>query len=333
MTNISSLLLGVFEKDKKTLGDKDIFNVLNEEINLEDLIDNSKDGNTTTGKKKMKQNPEGFSFLGEKNISKDDLKYYKEILEKSFELFEFRNTSSSTSTSSSASSTPMYDCNEFLKAFREKKLDDPDVFYNTIVNSLKENPLGLAYNNIIFNYKNILKITEMKDIFYFSMSYLIQNPSQNYTAVIFVPSIKGSNQISTLMSRLIISGIFHVVMMEKIPLSEIIMIHSKSFYPEGAKLFQNFNKKYFIQFFYDLEILSPVKEHIFVPRITPYSKEEEAAFFSENRYLSKDKMKKIDVHKDQVLKYYGVRKGTLIKIERVEIFNDSSGVDVCFAYV
>lgn len=297
-----------------------LLSVKDKNIKDEDLFDGINSGETAAIKAVLSQDKSPTAEAASSNLKINEtyLFYYKTILQKSFELFEFRNTG--------------YDCENFLKAFRKGKFDDLKVFSDTIINSLKENPLGLAYNNILFNHKSLLKITEDKDIFYLSMSYLIQNPTKNYTAVIFVPNVKGSNQISTLFSKMIITGIFSVII-QKVPVNEIVIIHSKNFYPEGLKLFSNFSKNFFLQFFSDIEIISPITECVFVPRIKVFTKEEEEEFFQENKFISKTAFKKIDISRDNLLKYYGVRPHTLVKIERIELYNDSSAVDVCFSYV
>lgn len=288
----------------KTTDENEIFDVLN-----------GKKESTKNTKVEKNIEPSFFNF----NITDRELLTYKEVLKKSLEMFEFRGG---------------YDCENFLTELRDPKSKinkSPKDFYEVIINSFPINPLSSIIINNLIKYKNNVKITEDSNIFYFGMSYLLQNSNGNYTMVFLIPDIKNSNQISIMISRFIIQIMFDFYVKTEIKFDEIVIIHSKGFNQEGLNLFKNL-EDYFIQFFSIIEILSPAIDSIYTPRYRIVDKEEEKKIF-ENSYVNKLNLRDIEFRKDSILKYYGIRQNTMIEVMRINQYEDSTGIDTTYVYV
>lgn len=327
MSSITTLLknTGV----KYTPSSQDI-SIINKDDPILDIFDQAEDGDFTLSdniKIVSKDSDKSSTILSSKEEMSNELNdsflmYSRELFIKVLRLLEFRSNNNSKMFS--------YNYQSFLQNILSDKMNTPSKFRDVMLNFFNQNGVGTELTNIISYNKSNYKNLSIQNLFVFSMSFLIQN-NDRYTGVIFIPPIENSNQICINITRLIIAVILKLLIEVKDQIDSYIIVHSKPFYKEGLNFFKLPQKIYNIQFFSDIEILSPITENFLSVKFISFTSDEEKEFFEENRNITKYKMKKIE-KVNPLLKYYGITHG-LVKIIRPDVIMDTTSVDVSYSYI
>ena len=241
---------------------------------------------------------------------------YKTILIKTLEMFKNRNKKYNYK-----------DYYEFLFTLKTGK-----EFKNFILSPKNQNPVRNILDELIFLNKTTLKSTSQYfSIFYFEMSFLIQNQDQSNTLVFFVPKFGSTSQISLSIVRTILACIYYLVSM-KIEINEIIFVHKNSFQNEGKSLLFGLKKNYYLQFFNEIELINPTIFHSLNSSFYVFSKKEEEEFFKKNPLIQKKNMSKI-FHTDPNVRYMGLKKGDVVAIKRKNFIASLGGVNYSFKVI
>jgi len=225
-----------------------------------------------------------------------------------------------------------YDYKGFLDSVKTR--GTPEDFFDAIMSSSYHNPVRNIFHEL---YKmNMKRPTNIRKVFIkLSMSFLVCNPSGNFTGVFFIP--KGTEQQSSVVTIAVVRDVAYTIgklmSIANIPINEVIIVSAGKLSPEALGMFSCLSSKdVFIQFFNEMDIVVPAVSSIFSSKIEKAitRKEDIEEFLAKNRIFDARNLRPISHKKDPVLKYLGVRPNTILKLRRPEVIPGDITEDSCY---
>lgn len=203
-------------------------------------------------------------------------------------------------------------------------LEDPMMFAMAISSPMFENLL----RNILAGMFSKKAVPSSRML----MSLLVPNPEGRKTAIFFVEG-KTSQVPKKLMSMLFKA----LVDLDNADarVSEIIIVAPAPLSLDTYYALNGIKAEYNYQVFRDDSILSPPDETVFSPKIELLSKTEVDEIFSNDKFApSPDNLQRVSHSEDALIKYFGIKQSSIIKITRRSVIPGSiRDVEITYALV